>query len=210
MNGLALTEIAALGAPVAAAPVNGYRILLIEDKPGEVEVARSWLAATPGLPLLLEVAVSMVQAENCLATVAFDAILTDLELPDARGLAMLRQLRQMAGELPIVVLTGSDDEQLAMDCIDAGAQDYLPKAEVRSRNLRRALGYAITRIRDAQVRHLQDTLSRYRTLSTASQGTAVTAALGRSRGPPPRSPSSVTMISIVACGASSRSVSRER
>lgn len=48
---------------------------------------------------------------------------------------------------------------------------------MRSRNLRRALGYAITRIRDAQVRHLQDTLSRYRTLSTASQGTAVTAAL---------------------------------
>ena len=159
MNGLALTEIAALGAPGAAAPVNGYRILLIEDKPGEVEVARSWLAATPGLPLLLEVAVSMVQAENCLARVAFDAILTDLELPDARGLAMLRQLRQMAGELPIVVLTSEVDETMRQRVLDAGAEEVFTKREANSRLFCRSMLFEVERNRArAQHRRLEGLL----------------------------------------------------
>jgi DNA-binding response OmpR family regulator len=107
-------------------------------------------------------------------------VVLDLRLPDCAGVDTVKTVREVASDVPIVVLTGSDDEQLAMDCIDAGAQDYLPKTEVRAQNLRRALGYAITRIRDAQVRHLQETLARYRTLSSATQATTVTAALAGS------------------------------
>ncbi len=152
-------------------------LLLVEDNPGDAQLVNELLMDAERDSYEIVHAPLMSAAVDTLRARPVDVVVLDLRLPDCTGVDTVKAVRDVASEVPIVVLTGSDDEQLAMDCIDAGAQDYLPKAEVRSRNLRRALGYAITRIRDAQVRHLQETLSRYRTLSSASQGTAVTAAL---------------------------------
>jgi DNA-binding response OmpR family regulator len=164
--------------PEATAPLPPTRVLLlVEDNPGDVQLVNELLMDAERDSYEIVHAPMMSAAVDTLRARPVDVVVLDLRLPDCTGVDTVKAVRDVASEVPIVVLTGSDDEQLAMDCIDAGAQDYLPKAEVRSRNLRRALGYAITRIRDAQVRHLQDTLSRYRTLSTASQATAVTAAL---------------------------------
>jgi len=164
----------------AAQPSPTRVLLLVEDNPGDAQLVNELLMDAERDSYEIVHAPLMSKAVDTLRTRPVDVVVLDLRLPDCTGVDTVKAVRDVASEVPIVVLTGSDDEQLAMDCIDAGAQDYLPKAEVRSRNLRRALGYAITRIRDAQVRHLEATLSRYRTLSTASQGTSVTAALAGS------------------------------
>lgn len=79
--------------------------------------------------------------------------------------------------IPILVLTPHNDEQLGLACIHAGAQDYLPKEELRPQTLRRAIGYAITRQREAQIRDLQQTLDHLRQLSSANARTQTTAKL---------------------------------
>ena len=101
-----------------------------------------------------------------------------------RGFNVSRTLLNISPELPIVVLTGMDDEDLALACIDAGAQDYLNKEEMKPLLLRRAIGYAITRLREAQLRDLRALLGGYRSLSsdgTATAITAITAGLGSVR-----------------------------
>ncbi len=155
-------------------------LLLVEDNPGDVQLVNELLEDAQRESYEIVHAPRMSDAVDTLRTRPVDVVVLDLRLPDCTGVDTVKAVRGVASEVPIVVLTGADDEQLAMDCIDAGAQDYLPKSEVRARNLRRALGYAITRIRDAQVRHLQETLARYRTLSSDTQHTTVTAALAGS------------------------------
>ncbi len=155
-------------------------LLLVEDNPGDVQLVNELLEDAQRESYEIVHAPHMSAAVETLRSRPVDVVVLDLRLPDCTGVDTVKTVRGVASEVPIVVLTGADDEELAMECIDAGAQDYLPKSEVRSQNLRRALGYAITRIRDAQVRHLQETLSRYRRLSSATQATTVTAALAGS------------------------------
>lgn len=155
-------------------------LLLVEDNPGDAELVRDLLGQDGAgrfhvlhVPRLDE-ALAALQARNV------DVVVLDLSLPDCSGLDTVRAVRSAAGQVPIVVLTGNEDERLALACIDAGAQDYLPKAEVGSRHLLRAIGYAITRVREAQLHDLQESLARYRALSSANQRTTVTAALAGS------------------------------
>jgi DNA-binding response OmpR family regulator len=155
-------------------------LLLVEDNPGDAQLVNELLSDSHRDAYHIVHVPLMSTAVETLRTRPVHVVVLDLRLPDCAGVDTVKTVREVASDVPIVVLTGSDDEQLAMDCIDAGAQDYLPKTEVRAQNLRRALGYAITRIRDAQVRHLQETLARYRTLSSATQATTVTAALAGS------------------------------
>jgi diguanylate cyclase (GGDEF)-like protein len=74
-------------------------------------------------------------------------VLLDLSLPDAQGLDGLRRLRAAAPEVPVVVLSGLHDEQVALHAVQAGAQDYLMKGEVESSTLARAMRYAVERQR---------------------------------------------------------------
>ncbi len=152
-------------------------LLLVEDNPGDAQLVHEMLGQSERECYEVLHVPLMAQALEALRTRDVDVVVLDLRLPDCEGIDAVRAVREVEREVPIVVLTGSDDEQLAMACIDAGAQDYLPKNEVRPLALRRAIGYAITRIRDAQVRRLEETLASYRTLSSASQRTVVTAAL---------------------------------
>ena len=87
----------------------------------------------------------MSEAEKHLAEHAVDIILLDLGLPDAQGLEAVRRAHAAAPRVPLVVLTGLDDESLAAQALQEGAQDYLIKGQIETRGLLRALRYAIER-----------------------------------------------------------------
>src|SRR4029077_18664374 len=98
-----------------------------------------------------------------LAEAPFDAVLLDLSLPDSQGLDTLVRLHAAAKDVPIVVLTGIEDEALGVRLIQAGAQDYLVKGYVTGPLLVRSLRYAAERKRAEE--ELQRTLGQVRMLS---------------------------------------------
>ena len=127
-------------------------VLLVEDNPADADLISEYLDEAGGDRYQIVRAGRLSDAVDRLRAGAVEVVLLDLRLPDSTGLATVRAVRNAADELPIVVLSGISDERLALDCIDAGAQDYLIKEELRARSLRRAIGYAITRRREAKVR----------------------------------------------------------
>ena len=139
-------------------------ILLVEDNPGDAGLVRAMFEeATPGAlpPLRWERSVRMGVA-TLLDEPGCEAVLLDLGLPDATGLEALMTLREHAAEVPIVVLSGNDDEQVGLSAVVAGAQDYLVKGSYDSGLLRRALQYAAHRKRVEQElvkRAMQDQLT---------------------------------------------------
>jgi len=153
-------------------------LLLVEDNPADAELVREMLDSA-GDHTVYDVrhVPRLMEAEHVLRTEQIDVVLLDLRLPDASGVDGVKALLRISHEVPIVVLTGMADESLALACIDAGAQDYLNKEEMRPILLKRAIGYSITRLREAQLRELQDMLTHYRTLSSEGTTTSVTAAL---------------------------------
>ena len=127
-------------------------VLLIEDNPGDARLLREMLQEEGLYSSELLHADSMGRAENILAEHAVDIILLDLGLPDAQGLEAVRRARAVAPRVPLVVLTGLDDEVLAAQALQEGAQDYLIKGQITSsvgqvetRGLLRALRYAVER-----------------------------------------------------------------
>jgi DNA-binding NarL/FixJ family response regulator len=123
------------------------RILLIEDSRADARLIREMLgeARDVSCRVILEERLSdaMKRLEN--GEKAFDAVLLDLTLPDSRGLDTFTQAHARAPAVPIVVLSGLDDEETALSAMRAGAQDYLIKGEVTGPLLARAVRYAIER-----------------------------------------------------------------
>lgn len=162
-------------------PLTGTRILLlVEDNPGDAQMVKELLDESQRDTFTVMHKPRLDEALRTLEATEVDVVVLDLGLPDAEGVDSVKAVRALRGQVPIVVLTGSDDERLALACIDAGAQDYLSKPEVTARNLKRAIGYSITRLREAQLREMQETLAAYRAMSSSTQGTSVTAALAKS------------------------------
>jgi signal transduction histidine kinase len=122
-------------------------LLIIEDNPGDARLLREMLRENGGYQAELMLAGTMAEAEKCLAEHLIDIILLDLGLPDAEGLAAIRRARAAAPGIPLVVLTGMDDEELAAQSLQEGAQDYLIKGQIETRGLLRALRYATERKR---------------------------------------------------------------
>jgi two-component system, sensor histidine kinase and response regulator len=122
------------------------RILLIEDNP---DAARSILDVFAemgaGFDLVWADCLSKGMEQLVPGNPRMDAILLNLELPDSQGLATFTQVHAKIPQVPIIVLTGMDDESLAMEAMRAGAQDYLVKGETDIRLLIRAIRYAIER-----------------------------------------------------------------
>jgi signal transduction histidine kinase len=125
-------------------------VLVIEDNPGDARLLREMLCEAHFPEVLY--AGTMVEAERHLSERRFDIILLDLGLPDAYGLAAVRRARAAAPNIPLVVLTGMDDEELAAMSLREGAQDYLVKGQIESRGLLRALRYATERKRLEQLK----------------------------------------------------------
>ena len=121
-------------------------VLLIEDNAGDARLLHEMLReqTSPSRVQLTHVA-SMSDAEKHLLEHTVDVILLDLGLPDAQGMGAVLRAQAAAPRVPLVVLTGTDDETLALQVLQEGAQDYLVKGQIETRGLLRALHYAIER-----------------------------------------------------------------
>ncbi|HEV8722580.1 MAG TPA: GAF domain-containing protein [Candidatus Binatia bacterium] len=121
------------------------KALLIEDHEGFAVIVREMLHAMKEEPISFEWTGRLDKGIKRLIEWMPDVILLDLSLPDSRGVDTLRQIRQHAAAAPIIVLTGNDDEKLAIEAISQGAQDYLVKGDIDRRSFWRAVRYAIER-----------------------------------------------------------------
>lgn len=121
-------------------------LLLVEDNPGDARLFREMLADGRPHRITLTHVQTLAEAETFLASSRADMIMLDLGLPDAQGAEAVRRAHAASPHVPLVVLTGSDDEELAGQALHAGAQDYLIKGQLDSRGLIRALRYAVERM----------------------------------------------------------------
>ena len=129
---------------VADGPV---RILLVEDNPGDARLLREQLREAASLPFELVHAERLSDGRDRARDGGADIVLLDLSLPDAQGLDTVRSMMEAAPEVPIIVLTGLDDDRTALQAVQAGAQDFLVKGRVEGEGLARAIRYARERKR---------------------------------------------------------------
>lgn len=129
------------------------RVLLVEDNPGDALLLREMFNESARAAIELSHVQRLAEALQTLGEHRHDIVLLDLGLPDSAGIATFDLLHTAHPEVPIVVLSGLDDEQVAMTAVERGAQDYLNKNELSGPMLVRAIRYAITR-HEAQSRVL--------------------------------------------------------
>jgi serine phosphatase RsbU (regulator of sigma subunit) len=129
-----------------AAHWQSLSLLLVEDDRADALLVEDLIAdAVADIRVIW--AQSMAHAERVLASGRPDCVLLDLHLPDANGMEALARIAKRDATVPIVVLTGLNDEYFGASAVAAGAQDYLVKGRVEPEMLRRALLYAIERKR---------------------------------------------------------------
>ena len=119
-------------------------VLLIEDNPGDARLIHAVLAERGG-PVELVSASRLAEGLERLDQGGRDLVLVDLSLPDSAGLDTLARVQERAAAVPVVVLTGTDDEALGLEAVQKGAQDYLVKGQAPPALLNRAIRYAIER-----------------------------------------------------------------
>jgi len=123
-------------------------VLLVEDDPEDVQLLRASTARHDDETRLhFTVAERLDHALTMLERGSFDVVALDLSLPDARGLVGLRTLRATVPHVPVVVVTGMGDQDLARSAITLGAQDYLVKGTTNGTLFVRSLRYAVERHR---------------------------------------------------------------
>ncbi len=119
-------------------------VLLVEDDEADAVLVEELIAdGAPGIRLIL--ASSIAEAYARMSEALPDCVLLDLNLPDAHGLDALAQVHAFAEDVPVVVLTGLDQERTGLAAVAAGAQDYLVKGRVEPELFGRAIRYAIQR-----------------------------------------------------------------
>lgn len=145
--------------------VSFARVLLIEDNVVETRVMQAVLAKA-GTPVGggatqydLTCAGSLADGLSRLTGGGFDVVLLDLSLPDTHGLETLLRLREQEPDIPVVILTGLDDEAVAVSAMQAGAQDYLVKGQMDGQLITRAIRYSIERHRLLRALSLTDELT---------------------------------------------------
>lgn len=123
------------------------RVLLLEREPEDLEALRLALADARGGHVQLEWESELTKGLERLSHGGIDAVLLDLMLPDSEGIVTFERTYAFAPDVPIVVLTGVDDESVAMATVQGGAQDYLVKSEVTPGVVVKSIRYAIERHR---------------------------------------------------------------
>ncbi len=132
------------------------KVLLIEDNPGDARLIKELFSECVPGSFDLKCAESLAQGFATLSSEEIDTILLDLSLPDSQGFETFTRVHDRTPEIPIIVLTGFDDETLAIKAVQQGAQDYLAKGHVSRHLLARATRYAIER------KHTEKSLRRVR------------------------------------------------
>ena len=122
-------------------------ILLVEDNPGDARLIMEFLTDNDDGTFNFTIVNKLGEALGMIQERDFDVILLDLSLPDSLGLDTFYRMKLTAGNIPVVILTGHGDENLARKAVREGAQDYIAKDELSSKVLTRAVSYAIERQR---------------------------------------------------------------
>lgn len=123
------------------------RVLLVEDEEGDAGLVKQALRASRDAHYEVDWVTNLGAARQRLAASQPDVLVVDLSLPDSTGLHTVRLLRETSGALPLVVLTGHDNVDFALQALESGAQDYLIKGRFDPDSLTRAIRYAISRAR---------------------------------------------------------------
>jgi len=138
---------------------SSLKVLLIEDNPGDARLIRETLKKANTVRYEMEWVDRLSPGLMQLDRTTIDVVLLDLSLPDSHGLETLERTRSQSKEVPIVVLTGLDDEELAIHALRHGAQDYLNKNDVNGTLLGRSIRHAIERKRaELALQRAHDTL----------------------------------------------------
>lgn len=148
-------------------------ILLVEDDPGDARLIREALAGARLATFRASCVTNWAETEAALSESQPDAILLDLQLPDSRGLDTLGRAQEAAPAVPVIVLTGMNDENLGLEAVQAGAQDYLLKGETDTRLVERSLLYAVER--KATEERLRREATRLESIVSAQQDIAAMA-----------------------------------
>jgi signal transduction histidine kinase len=123
------------------------QILLVEDNPWDARLLQEFLKDVRATDIVMTHTEYLEAALDLAEKNGYDVVLADLSLPDAFGLETVERIRSRIPDRPLVVLTGTDDEEVAIKALQSGAQDYLVKGQVDGNLLIRAIRYAIERKR---------------------------------------------------------------
>ena len=129
------------------------RVLLIEDNPGDARLIEFMLEAAGAGLFRIALVERLSEGLKRLAAGGIDIVLSDLSLPDSRGLETFTRLHGQAPQVPIIVLSGLNDTTIAVAAVHEGAQDYLVKGQVDGQLLARSIRYAIERKRMSEQLH---------------------------------------------------------
>lgn len=141
--------------------VEEITLLLIEDNPADAKLFQKMLAASATNNFVVECENRLSAGIDRLAQGGIDLVLLDLSLPDGQGFDTFRKIHSVSSDVPVILLTGLDDEAVALEAVKAGAQDYLIKGQVSSSWLTRAILYAIERNQaEEKIKHLNRELEK--------------------------------------------------
>lgn len=141
-------------------------VLLVEDNAGDARLIEEELRDVKETDYVAEHVETLEDGLDRLAGRSYDVVLLDLSLPDSHGIDTVVRVHERAPEVPIVVLTGLEDEELALETLKKGAQDYVVKGQFEG-ILDRAIRYAIERERvTREVRQLREKLAVNEKLAT--------------------------------------------
>jgi DNA-binding NtrC family response regulator len=121
------------------------RVLLVEDNAGDVELIRGILAESNRFRVDMEHSGSLSAGIERMSKEKFDVILSDLGLPDSIGMSTFFEIHKHAHTTPVIVMSGLDDEDIALKAVREGAQDYLVKGSFDGNLLVRSIMYSIER-----------------------------------------------------------------
>ncbi len=124
------------------------KILLVEDNPGDIVLLRETLREMTASAYELKNVSSLSESLKEIVESDYDVVLLDLNLPDGKGLDNIKRISAAASNIPIIVMTGLDDEMMAVEAVRTGAQDYLVKGEIAPDVFWRAMRYAVERKRN--------------------------------------------------------------
>jgi len=125
-------------------------LLIVEDNPADVLLIKEHLSESPWKRYDTAVAETLADAVERLKKNDIDVVLLDLSLPDSSGLDTVRTLITKYPNVVIIVLTGLQDEQVALQAVRYGAQDYIEKKQITSILLNRSISYSIERKKNLQ------------------------------------------------------------
>lgn len=121
-------------------------VLLIEDDPNHARALEAMLERVKEFEYVLVHCYKLLDGLNELKTAKFDVVLLDLRLPDSEGISTFRTVHDNAPEIPIVIFTALFNEEVALQTLKEGAQEYLFKGEFDGQDLSTAMMHSIARV----------------------------------------------------------------